>query len=142
MRAHMEAVKARLEASGRQVYLVDVPEGVTPTYPYYLIWSTTGIDVSESLADCDEFLNDQIGVTNVGLTPEAVWSAANKSRALLKRHALAVEGHKVEPLKLTDARAVQPDRDVTLTNTNRHPYFGVDLYRLVSEPVAPVVPTP
>lgn len=130
----MEAAKARLETLGRQVYLVDVPEGVTPTFPYYLLWSSTGNDVTESLADCDDFLNDQLGVTTAALTPEGVWSATAKARGVLKGHALAVEGHKVEPLKLTDARAIQADRDVTLPNSNRHPYFGVDLYRLVSEP--------
>ena len=137
----MEAAKARLESLGRQVYLVDVPEGITPSFPYYLLWSSTGNDVTESLADCDEFLNDQLGLTTVGLTPEAVWSATAKARGALKGHALVVAGRKVEPLKLTDARAVQADRDVTLPNSNRHPYFGVDLYRLVSEPVA-VAPSP
>lgn len=131
----MEAMKARLETTGRQVYLVDVPPGVTPAYPYYLIWSTTGSEETSSLDDEDEYLDDRVGVTNVGLTPEAVWSAAKKSRSLLVDHALAVEGHKVEPFRRPEARDVQADRDVTLPNTNRHPYFGVDLYRLVSQPI-------
>jgi len=131
----MEAMKARLEDTGRQVYLVDVPEGITPTYPYYLIWSTTGSDETSSLDDEDEYLDDRVGVTNVGLTPEAVWSAAAKSRGLLVGHSLAVDGRKVEPFRRPEARDVQADRDVTLPNTNRHPYFGVDLYRLVSQPI-------
>ena len=141
MRAHIAAIRARLETLtftgrgvGDLVYLVDVPESVAPSFPYFLIWSSTGREVTESLGDCDTFIDDQVGVTVVALTPDGVWSAAAKARGALSGHVLAVSGYQPQPLRLTESRAVQADRDVTLPNVNRHPYFGVDLYRLVSEP--------
>lgn len=140
MRAHIAAVRERLEeltfegrAGGDLVYAVDVPEGVAPAFPYFLVWSSTGRLVAGSLRD-DRYLDDRVGVTVVALTPEGVWSAAAKARAALDGWTPTVDGQIVQPLRLVDSQAVQPDRDVTLPNSNRHPYFGVDLYRLVSEP--------
>lgn len=134
MRAHVAAIKAQLESAGRQVYVVDVPEGVVPTFPYYLIWATTGDERSDSLCNTDRYIDTEVGVTNVGLTPDSVWAVSATSRGLLQDWSPVVEGRAVHPLDRTEARAVLPDRDVTLPNTNRHPYYGVDLYRLISEP--------
>ena len=134
MRAHMEAVKAMLEPLGRDVYLVDVPEGSTLRYPYIILWSTTGRMISETLCGTQSDLDDLLGVTCVGMSPEAVWSVSSLPRGLLLDEAPNVEGRHVAELRLYDTQSVQADRDVTLPNTNRHPYFGVDLYALRSTP--------
>lgn len=129
----MAAVKERLEGQGIETYVVDVPEGVSPNYPYAIIWSSTGREVAESLCD-DTYLSDTVYVTNVGLTPEAVWAMVKRTRSALRDWAPTVAGWSPQPLKPTTAQNVQPDRDVTLPGVNRHPYFGVDSYPLISEP--------
>ena len=59
---------------------------------------------------------------------------APQARALLTPTgvgSLTVTGRTVT-LEHVEARAVQIDRDVTIPDTNRHPAYGVDLFRLVS----------
>ena len=134
MRGHVEAIVGRLEDAGVPAYLVDIPEGVQPTFPYAIVWMSTGEELRDSFTDYAH-VDDRLGVTNVGLTPEAVWSLSSRTRAALKGWAPDVGGWHTEPMQLAGAETVQPDRDVTLPNSNRHPYYGVDTYRLVAEPV-------
>lgn len=136
MRSIVEAIEARVKSTGLPVYLTDVPEGVSPTFPYVIVWFGTGKIVPDDLGDTD-LLADRIGVTNVGVTPESVLSITARTRAVLRGWAPAPSAWHVQPLRIFDGQDVQPDRDVTLPDSNRHPYFGVDLYRLVAEPKPP-----
>lgn len=106
--------------------------------PYVLLWASAGVPVEER-SECGpggEF-TDALGVTAVAGTPDGVWIVQEAVRGVLSpggrttRH--DVDGD-VMWLALFDSRAVQIDRDVTITGTNRHPAFGVDLYRLTSTP--------
>lgn len=132
MKAHIDGIKVLLEPYGHPVYFADVPE--TPTYPYVLLWSGLGRLTSDEFDGAQDDLNDLLGVTIVAATPEAVLVAGPRVRSYLLGERPIVEGRYVQPLYLHDSQQVTPDRDVTIPNTNRHPAFAVDLYRLISEP--------
>ena len=133
MRDHLEAIKALLEATGREVHLGEV-QG-TPKYPYYVIWSTTGQLHSDAADGAQSTLRDIVGVTCSGRTFESVLEVSAAARAILLGARLAVDGYDVKPLMFHYANPVQLDRDAKIPNTNLHPAFGVDQYRLISEPV-------
>lgn len=132
MKAHIDAIRALLEPYGKPVYFVDVPEA--PTYPYVLLWTSAGRMVSDEVCGKLDDLNDILGVTIVGATPDAVLVAAPRVRSYLMDKQPQVEGRHVQPLRLFDSQNVDVDTDVTVPATNRHPAFAVDLYRLISEP--------
>ena len=123
---HVSAVEKILTGAGHTVYFVDVPE--KPTYPYALLWSTSGTLVSESLCGSDDDLDEPLGVTAAAGTPEGVLIFQGLVRELLDGSSPVVAGRSTN-LDLTLSQRVEVDRDVTIVDTNRHPAFGVDLYR-------------
>lgn len=131
MLAHIAAVKALLAPLGYAVYYVDVPEA--PTLPYVLLWGTGGTPGPERPLSGPTDLTDRLGVTCVAGTPEGVLIVAARVRGVLDGAEPTVTGRRAW-LHLWDSRAVQVDRDVTFPGTNRHPAYGVDLYRLTSAP--------
>lgn len=132
MKAHIDAIKALLVPSGYDVFYSDAPE--TPTYPYVLLWSTTGRMVSDSLCGTQDVLDDLLGVTSVGANPDAALIVSSRVRGYLLGAHPVVAGRYVHELRLHDSQRVQVDRDVTMPQTNRHPSFGVDLFALKSDP--------
>lgn len=134
MNEAIAAIRAALTAAGVTNYYVDVPS--SRTYPYALVWSSAGRgDIEAAVAESSAF-SDDVGVTVVAASPEGVLSVAGRVRAALapfEAGSVAVAG-RVTWLNHYDSRPVQVDRDVTITATNRHPAFGVDMYRLVSTP--------
>lgn len=135
MREHVTALKAALAPLGYPVHFVDVVG--EPAYPYVLLWTSAGTPSTE-LPLCDTAdIDDTVGVTGVGLSPEAVLAVLSRVRGVLSPSGrpvpLTVPG-RAAWTRLRDSRTVQADRDVTVTGTNRHPFYGVDLYRLVSTP--------
>ena len=113
-------------------YYVEVPE--KPTYPYALVWSTSGLPTAEQSLVGGDDLSDLVGVTTVHTTPRnAVKVAGEVVRPALAGAHPVVAGRLVT-LSLFDSRQVEVDEKVTLTDTNRHPAFAVDIYRLVSVP--------
>ena len=127
----LNAIKARLESTGAQVYLIDVPENVQPEFPYYIVWGSGGGDQSLTLDGKQNYLVDEtVGVTCSGLTPDSALVLSRNARAKLKGWKPSVSGWLTHPLRFGDARAVLADRDVTLPDSNRHPYYCVDLYEL------------
>lgn len=131
----LNAIKTRLETTGRTVYLVDVPEGKTPVFPYYLVWSTAGDLKHLDLSGKQRFIDESIGVTSAGLSPETTLETNQDAREKLLNWTPTASGWHAQELRLGDSQRVQPDRDVTLPNSNRHPYFAVDLYDLVAEKI-------
>lgn len=131
MRAHIDGVRALLLPAGYPVHFIEVPAAAT--FPYVLLWTSSGRMESEALCDELEDLNDILGVTAVGLTADAVLSAQRKVRPLLSDASPVVPGRSVS-LRYFDSQTVQVDRDVTLPAPNLHPKFGADLYRLRSVP--------
>ncbi len=135
MRAHIAAIEALLEPWGMPVYYGDVDDD--PTYPYVLLWSTGGRLVSDEVCGTQDDLNDLLGVTVVADTTEGALAAVAKVRAHLLGQRPLVSGRHVQPLRLTDSRPIEIDEQVTLPDTNTHPAYVVDLYRLISEPAEP-----
>ena len=130
MKAEFAAIEAKLAAL-RTTYFVDVP--ATPVLPYYLLWGPAGTLPEESTvagqlaADFDT----DVYVTAVAGTGEGVLTMQAAARSALA--SVTVSGRSVA-LTLTDSRPLMVDRDVILPDTDRHPVYGVDVYRLQSTP--------
>lgn len=131
MIGEIDAVTALLAGLGHDVYFVDVPE--TPTYPYFVVWSSTGRLEAPALDGEQTDLDDLLGVTAVAQTAESVLVISELARSVLEDAAPPVPGRRMH-LRLFDSRPVVVDRDVTIPPANRHPAVGVDLYRLTSIP--------
>lgn len=132
MKSHIDAIKALLAPFGHPVHFAEAPE--TPTYPYILLWSSLGRLTADEFDGAQDDLNDLLGVTTVAATSDAALVAGARVRSYLLNKQPIVEGRHVQPLHLHDSQQVTPDTDVTMPNTNRHPSFAVDIYRLISEP--------
>ena len=134
MIAEFAAVKARLTP----LHTVhEITATGTLTYPYYILWSSSGnAPVERSVRAETTDIDDYVGVTTVGLTASSVRDGAAAARAALcpsgLPSSLTVTG-RVAVLTFSEARPIQADTDVTLTS-GVHPLYGVDLYRLVSTP--------
>ena len=129
MKAHIDAVKLLLAGLGCPLYYVDAA-GAT-TYPYVLIWSSAGQPGIESAVAADADLSDLLGVTWVDTTPTNALTLAAAGRALLAATRPTVTGWAVW-LSLESSEPAAVDRDLTLPDTNRHPAYVVDRYRLIS----------
>jgi len=132
MRGVIESVTARLASQGVTAYWIEVPDA--PTWPYVLLWGSGGRMTTNTLGGDMDDLADRLGVTCVSLSALGVLDLVRITRAALIGWSPTTDALHVQPLGLTDSQDVQPDRDVRLPNSNRHPYFAVDLYRLVGEP--------
>lgn len=134
MKATVDALRAALTDAGLTNYFVDVPDA--PTLPYVLLWLSPGAPPLEDSVAPQGDLETQLGVTNVGATPEAALVTAGLSRAALVSFAVgstAVVG-RVTWVNLYDSRPVRVDRDATTPAVDRHPATAVDMYRLRSTP--------
>jgi hypothetical protein len=121
------ALKVRLAPLGYPVHYVEVPGA--PTYPYLLLWSTTGRMAAHTLAGRRDFLDDTLGVTGVALSADGVLTVQKRQRALLDGHRLDADGWLMDELRLKDAQQVQVDRDVEIPGAG-YPKYGVDLYAI------------
>lgn len=130
MRAEYDAIKAKLVAL-YTTYFVDVP--VTPTLPYFILWGAAGMLPTESRISgpLTTDFDTPVYVTAVAGTGEGVLTMQAAARSALA--SVTVSGRSVA-LTLTESRPLLVDRDVILPNTDRHPVYGVDVYRLQSVP--------
>ena len=124
MKPYIDAIRALLTAAGITSYYVDVP--TTPTYPYVLLWSSSGIAPVEVPVSGTTDLTDSIGATTVAMSADGVLIVQKNARAALDGTHPVVSG-RVTWLNLYDSLPVQVDRDVT-----PHVVYGVDMYRLIS----------
>lgn len=132
MRAHLEAVKALLQPLGRPVFLGDVTG--EPQFPYFFLWSSAGALDDSTQDGRQDAIVDTFGVTGASPTYADALDLMRVSRTRLNGATPQVAGWSTSELRLVDTRPIQIDRDVRLPN-GRFPAFGVDIYRLVSEPV-------
>ena len=130
MKAHYAAIETALAAL-YTTYVVDVPD--TPVLPYFVLWGPAGTLPEESTVagQLSTDFDTDVYVTAVAGTAEGVLTMQAAARTALR--SLTVTGHLVA-LTLTDSRPLMVDRDVILPNTDRHPVYGVDVYRLQSTP--------
>jgi hypothetical protein len=133
MIAHLEAVQALL-APVRQTHLIEAVG--TLTYPYFLVWPSTGAPGLDGALDLNADLSFLIGVTSVGENPTSAGRVASSGKQVLgptKFVPLTVTGRRAS-IKWEGFATANVDRDVTLPNTNRHPAFEAHLYRVESIP--------
>ena len=136
MKAHLDAVKARVEALGVATFI-----GWAYNAPArYAVLEPVTWDGSDEIHICgpDDLLDETFRVTAVaGTTVAGALILLGLIRDELspgRRWApLAVPGRSAEVKHLRMEMAAV-DQTVTVTNTDRHPAFGVDSYRLMSQP--------
>jgi len=132
--AHLQAVKALLVPLGRPVHLVDAT-GET-SYPYFLVWPSTGAPGVDGALDQNADLSFLVGVTAVGQTVDSAGIVARNGKVLLgpsKSVPLVVAGRKAW-IKWAGLGSAGVDRDVTMTGTNTHPAFEAHMYQVESIP--------
>lgn len=115
-----------LSGLGYRVYDSDVPE--QPEFPYIVVWGGDARPHIEApLASQIMGVQDRVGVTCAAGTPEGARIVHRLTRGLLQPGGFPkmVGGFM---LKLTDHQPVEVDRQETITGTNRHPAFTVDIY--------------
>lgn len=134
MIAYLRAVKALLDPLGRPVRLVDAT-GET-SYPYFLVWPSTGAPGLEAPLNENADLSFLIGVTGVGLTYDSAGGLSGDGTGVLgptKPVPLVVPGRKAW-IKWAGLGSSGVDRDVTLSGSNRHPAFEAHIYQVESIP--------
>ncbi len=134
MRAHVEAVRARVAAgTGKPAYLLHVP--ASPTFPYCIIAPGYGTGDEASLVGSDG-LDMTVTVRAVAATADAALILADAARAALGAAtptSLTVTGW-VAWLTWLRHEADYLDRGVTIPATATHPAISVDSYRLQAIP--------
>ena len=142
MIAELDAITDALEALGWPVHYVDVPEHPTEL-PYLVLGSSSGRMFGPALCADLTDLDDLLRVMVVHHNPQAVVLAHEQVRATLHNTHPPVEGRAMT-VRLLGSEPVAVDRDMTIAPTNRHPAYGVDIYRVTSvpnpPPPIPVVP--
>ncbi len=136
MIAHLNAVKARIDALGFEVHIAHAATSSTK----YVVLSAPGWGASDEMPVCgvSDVLDADLRVKAVTGTATGVLEMLNLIRADLspglRSAPLSVPG-RVSSTKFTRSEFVAADTTTTTTATNRHPVQGVDTYRLVSHSI-------
>lgn len=136
MIAHLKAIQSHLSPLGYLTHLIASP---SVTAQYLVLGVPSWAAPSEiAICDTDRALDTDIRVTAAAGTPEGAAIMLTRIRALLSpdlRWArVPMPGRRLE-LKFSRSEFLAVDRDLTVPGTGLHPAFGVDTYRLVSEPI-------
>ena len=116
-----------LETLGYDVYDTDVTES-SPKFPYLLVWGgDSNPHQEQNLGSQADGVADWCGVTVAAGTAAGVRIVHKQVRDLLQPSGFpsTVGGC---TLKIREHQRTQVDRDETITGTNRHPAFCVDIY--------------
>lgn len=133
MRDAIAAIRARVESAGYPTAFGDATG--LDQWPYVLVWASPGQHDSELALSGAGGFEDLLGVTMVDTTATNVLVMAPIVRAALDRAAFDVgDLHVVLRRARGYGQPVQVDRSATLTNSNSHPSFAVDRYRLTAQP--------
>lgn len=111
-----------------RVYDTDVPE--SPKFPYIVAWGgNANPHPEQSVASRIDGVLDRVGVTVAAGTPAGARIVHSRVREVLQPGGfpLDIAGF---TLKLVDHQPVQVDRQETITGTNRHPAYCVDIYQV------------
>ena len=133
MKDHLDAVKARLTPTAA-TYLV----WATGASPYFVLTSSA-LDMSEeaNVASEHDTIDAFVRVKAVTGTADGVLKMLELARDELSPNldssSLTVDGRSAR-IRFVRSEFVDVDQDVTITDTNRHPFVGVDTYRIVSQP--------
>lgn len=120
------------------LYAYGEADSVIPPVPYFVLAGPSwGAPEEAPVCAVDEALDAEFRLTAVAANPEAAGILLGRARAVLSPGTgwtrIPYEG-RVVMVKFVRSEVLGVDRDVTIPRTNRHPGYGVDTYRLVSEP--------
>lgn len=136
MKAHLDALAARVVALQYPAHIVWATGALT--YPYAVLSSPAWDSPAElPLCGFDTRVSFDVRVKVVAGTPQGVYVALERIRDDLspggRSSALAVLG-RFAHVKFVRSEFVDVDESTTLTGTDHHPAFGVDTYRVDSQP--------
>ena len=137
---HLHALRERLsDRAPVHIGGVEGEPGTVPVPPYLIAWSSAGeAGRDPSIGGACGSMSDMVGVTCVAGTEEGAIILATSVREDLTPGfgpgSITVPGRHVT-LTHSQSRPVQVDRDVRITGTNTHPAYGVELFRLDSQPL-------
>lgn len=134
MLAHLKAVQAAVEALGYIVELGMVPGPTVPDQYVVVRGPANGTDSDTPLAP-DTTFDVPMWLTAATGTIDGAYIMLTAIKAALDGVTLDVAGRYV--FAAWEASEVDPELDLTLTRTssNQHPAYGVDQYRLYSQPI-------
>lgn len=132
MLAALMALKARSVGLGYETHLGMVPGPTVPAQYVVLRAPSADTDGDRALADAGSY-DAPVFVTAATGTVEGVFKMLDRLRDTLPG-LLAVDGRRIEVV--WEASEVEPELDLTLTRTetNQHPAYGVERYRVYSQP--------
>lgn len=109
-----------------------------PPVPYFVLAGPSwGLPEEAPVCGVDDALDAEFRLTAVAANPESAGILLGRARAVLSPNGewtrISYEGRRVE-VRFVRSEVIGVDRDVTIPKSNRHPGYGVDTYRLVSEP--------
>ena len=151
MRVHLRALAAALEPLGYPVHLLhanpaSTTDGtdVVPPVPYLVLRGAWRSPEEMPVCERTDSLDTPVYITGTASTAEGALVVLDRVRRHLSPHlaptVLAVTGRTAQVRWVRNEVEPQVDRDLRLPNSNRHPGFGVDSYRLTSEPLPEVTP--
>ena len=133
MSAHIDAIRLLLEGAGITVHVGEVLEALPPL-PYALVSAAPGVGVAVNLTGDQEETSESVRVTVVDDDPLNCLRTVTAVRRVLHGAVLTVPGRACFPLRLTGSMPVTADREVTRTDTGRHPFYTVDEWHVASTP--------
>jgi len=132
---HLKAVQAELDSLGYPVAVGFAEPGGQYAVLTAPAW---GSPEEQQLAGGDQTLDIDVRVKAVTGTVDGVAIMLRDIRALLSPsllpHRLPTDGWETW-IRWERSEFVDVDESTTLPGTNRHPAFGVETYRLTSEPI-------
>lgn len=136
MRAHLEAVETALVSLGVTTHLYAAHE---ISGQYFVIGGRGADDgLEDGLCGPDGSIDTEVRLTAVTGTPAGADIMLGNARDILSPGKqwtrLTVAGRSVH-IKFERSEFIGIDQSVKFTNSDRHPAWGVDSYRLVSDPV-------
>lgn len=135
MRAHLDALKARLSPLGYITHLYAAP---TISSQYLILGGRWRPGAEPSLCGTGRSIDTEVPITAVAGTPEGVAIMLDRVRGLLgpddEWMPLVVAGRVAQTKFERSEGQIGYDTSVKITNTDRYPGVGVDSYRLLSEP--------
>lgn len=139
MIAELEAITAKLGAAGALQAGVTIPSHVGDATghlpPFTVAWGAPGVSDADPSVGATGAWSATGGITCTARDASTALALAEAVQALYPvPTALTVAGrHAV--IEITDARAVQVDRSVTLTTTDTHPAYAVLVFMIHSAPL-------
>lgn len=128
--AHKQAVKDLFAGFPHTLYDGQVPD--KPSFPYAVLYMDTGVGRVTKLCARTDLSTYRFQVTSVGLSDESARIVADAARARVLDVRLTVAGQSCNPIRHETSIPLRPDTDVTIPDSNLHPMYAVDTYRIPS----------